>query len=311
MVDERLERLKRENSKKYANVDPDDYVECLHCGMKCVNLSLHLTRVHGNSFTKEDYRVEYPDADWWPKSHKKRFSENMKGSKNPGFQHGGRLSPFSEKSGRSQSEIREAKEKASKNRKNYTSRLEYWLERTNGDHEEAQRLLSERQRTFSLSKLEEQHGKVEAEKIWRERQNKWRKSLLENYTEEELRKLKIEGMRATGNYIMYDDPELESWLAYKRVVDSYTRKTLELFPEIKVNIGRTENHIDHKFSVREGFKVGVDPKIIGSLENLECIHSSLNCSKKEKCSISLEELEENYDRFISESRSKVYRKYEC
>ena len=110
---------------------------------------------------------------------------------------------------------------------------------------------------------------------------------------------------------MEDDPRLDEWTAYKRLVESYTRKTISLYPSIKVNIGRNKNHIDHKFSVKRGFLEQVDPKIIGSVVNLESISSSENCSKKDNCSIDIISLEENYERFISDSRAKVYREYRC
>jgi len=49
-------------------------------------------------------------------------------------------------------------------------------------------------------------------------------------------------------------------------------------------------HLDHKFSIFEGFKQGVEPEIIGNINNLEFIPWEDNLSKGSNCSITLEEL---------------------
>jgi len=49
-------------------------------------------------------------------------------------------------------------------------------------------------------------------------------------------------------------------------------------------------HLDHKFSIFEGFKQGVDPELIGNITNLEFIPWEENLSKGSNCSITLEEL---------------------
>lgn len=49
-------------------------------------------------------------------------------------------------------------------------------------------------------------------------------------------------------------------------------------------------HLDHKFSIMEGFKNGILPHIIGGLKNLEFIPYNENCSKGSKCSINLSEI---------------------
>ena len=54
--------------------------------------------------------------------------------------------------------------------------------------------------------------------------------------------------------------------------------------------GRVGFHLDHKYSITEGFKNKVPPKIIGSIDNLEFICYTDNLSKGTKCSITLEKL---------------------
>ncbi len=49
-------------------------------------------------------------------------------------------------------------------------------------------------------------------------------------------------------------------------------------------------HLDHKFSINEGFKQGIEPEIIANINNLWFIPWEENIKKLDKCSISLEEL---------------------
>jgi len=49
-------------------------------------------------------------------------------------------------------------------------------------------------------------------------------------------------------------------------------------------------HLDHKFSIVEGFKNNIDPKIIGHIKNLQFIPWEENIKKRTKCSITIEEL---------------------
>lgn len=51
-------------------------------------------------------------------------------------------------------------------------------------------------------------------------------------------------------------------------------------------------HLDHKYSILEGFKNGIDSEIIGNIVNLEFIPWKDNIIKKDKCSITLEELKD-------------------
>jgi len=54
--------------------------------------------------------------------------------------------------------------------------LDYWLKKTNGNEEEAKKLLSERQTTFNLEKCIEKYGEDDGRKRWVERQEKWCKN---------------------------------------------------------------------------------------------------------------------------------------
>ncbi len=57
---------------------------------------------------------------------------------------------------------------------------------------------------------------------------------------------------------------------------------------------RFEYHVDHIYSVEEGFKNNVPPEIIGHYTNLRMMWHLDNCKKNTKCHITLEQLYENY-----------------
>lgn len=90
------------------------------------------------------------------------------------------------------------------------------------------------------------------------------------------------------------DEEIREIENYKKIIRALTAKTYKNNKETinpkNLKIGRGEYHIDHKYSLYEGFKNNVDPKIMSSIENLEIISEHENCSKQSKCSITLDEL---------------------
>lgn len=65
--------------------------------------------------------------------------------------------------------------------------------------------------------------------------------------------------------------------------------------------GPKEYHLDHKYSVFEGFKNNVPVEIIGHICNLEMLRYSENTSKGEKCSITLDELKELIKKYNDKS----------
>jgi len=81
---------------------------------------------------------------------------------------------------------------------------------------------------------------------------------------------------------------------YKRDVWYYTNKqNLKILPNYEKRglCGvKGAYQLDHKYSILEGFKNNVDPKIIGNINNLEFIPWKNNRDKGTKCSVSLEEI---------------------
>jgi hypothetical protein len=85
----------------------------------------------------------------------------------------------------------------------------------------------------------------------------------------------------------------EGWKLYLFNVWRYTEKNYkEYLSEINPkNLKRgNKYHLDHKFSISEGFSQGVLPSIIGGVNNLEILTSYENNSKGRKCSLTLEEI---------------------
>lgn len=83
------------------------------------------------------------------------------------------------------------------------------------------------------------------------------------------------------------------WECYREQVLSHTYRSWQHYQD-KINPLGLERgskyELDHKFSITEGFKQGVDPAVIGHFTNLELIPKSVNRSKRTRCSITLEDL---------------------
>lgn len=112
----------------------------------------------------------------------------------------------------------------------------------------------------------------------------------EYYLSSELRKQReIE----SGHWISDEDrTEYELYrLNVWRITNKQDLESLEDFDKRgRIDLNSDAYHIDHKFSIREGFEENIPPEIIGSLKNLEMIPGRKNCAKNSKCSITKEEL---------------------
>ena len=169
-----------EAKEKWANADPNDYVECAICGVRMAEITRHVRTEHGLS--SKEYRDKFGVA-----TKCQRIIDGMSGENNPGYQHGGKLSPFSKKfvgydgltEVEMESKIRETGVSAQETAKeNNTSQLHIGYYTSRGySLEEAQIALSERQSTFSLEKCIEKFGEIEGRIRWQERQDTWRSSL--------------------------------------------------------------------------------------------------------------------------------------
>lgn len=152
--------------------DVNAFVSCAICGFRSADLSTH-TSVH--NITIAEYVIEYGPT-------KCINTKNlMVGNKNPGYKHGGTLSPFSKNfvhyvdDSSIESLLQQAQKSRNDNHNNCT-RIDYYLHRgySQIDAEEA---LSNRQSTFSLKICIEKYGIEEGATIWEDRQDRWQFSL--------------------------------------------------------------------------------------------------------------------------------------
>lgn len=81
---------------------------------------------------------------------------------------------------------------------------------------------------------------------------------------------------------------------YKKQVRALSAKNYRKYKSLinpkNLELGRGKHHLDHIYSIHEGFKNNVDIKIISSKENLQIITETENTSKQSRCDISLDEL---------------------
>lgn len=81
---------------------------------------------------------------------------------------------------------------------------------------------------------------------------------------------------------------------YKQSVWNYTRKNnLEILENYDKR-GRSNYHLDHKYSITQGFLNNIPPEILGSVYNIEMLYHKDNIKKNSKCSITKEELLKSY-----------------
>lgn len=176
--------------------------ECKLCGIKRENLTKHISSYH--NITTQEYmnKFECTLDDLISKKNREKIRENAKlgnkfqlGDKNPAYNHGGKLSPFSKNfikydnltEDEKQEQMKLLVQNASENRdlrNNNSLTLSYYITRGYSE-EEAKAKLKERQTTFSLEKCIEQHGEEEGRKRWLERQEKW----LKNYKKQNYSKI--------------------------------------------------------------------------------------------------------------------------
>lgn len=99
----------------------------------------------------------------------------------------------------------------------------------------------------------------------------------------------------------YTLEEVRDLKSYYYVVWQYTRQSYREFsafinPHNKILSYQTY-HIDHIFSIIDGFRNKVDPRIIGSTVNLQVLPKLENIRKNRSSWISLKNLEEKYQQY--------------
>lgn len=161
-----------DNNKKYINLkDGYDFLTCPICKKKVREFTIGHAKMHGYNTVREflsDHGFKYAVCE------NKR--ERVKGKNNPGYNHGGKLSPWSKNNPKNTSKkLKENYEKAEKSRKGKRSNeIGYWTSRGYTE-DQAKEEISKRQKTKSLEKQIELYGEEKGE----ERYHKFLKQLEE------------------------------------------------------------------------------------------------------------------------------------
>jgi len=88
------------------------------------------------------------------------------------------------------------------------------------------------------------------------------------------------------------------WSRYKQNVKRITQRNW-LLHGYEYNKGLYDDHLDHKYSIYNGFKYNVPVEVIGSIVNLQILSARENQTKRESNSITLEQLVTEYNQLIS------------
>jgi hypothetical protein len=175
------QKLKLENSlKKYPDgCDENSFVGCVICGFRSTDLISH---VRNHKLTPLEYKEKF-------KSEVKcqNTKDNIKGDKNPAYQHGGKFSPFSKNfiHYKGDEYIEDLFIKSILTRKengNQVNTIEYYTNR--GFTEDEARKIMYETFTFSLENCKRRHGEEEGLRIFNERQEKWQATLNSKSQEE-------------------------------------------------------------------------------------------------------------------------------
>ena len=113
----------------------------------------------------------------------------------------------------------------------------------------------------------------------------------------------IEKQRQTNiaNGYWVPDDERSDWERYYLEVWRITERKQNLSMVPNIELRGLEYSLDHKYSIKEGFKNNIPAEIIGHWTNLEIITKSENSSKNSKCSITLEQLKMSYESATQET----------
>ena len=282
------EKLIEKSKLFFKDASTDDFVVCQICGLHSINIATHIVRTH--SMTTEEYKNLY-NSEVVCKSFLESQSERMKGEKNPGYQHDGKFSPFSEKfiKGDVREETQKKANETREKNNSYTSRIEYYTSR-GMDEDEARQALIERQTTFSKDGCIKKYGEKEGMKIWMERQKKWLNSLNKN--------LNNGGMDFLKGVDLSKLINSDEFVHYRNQVQKYTKNTLERFKNVIDPDNLLENkdyEIDHKLSRLHGFLYDISPEIMSCRYNLQILKKDENLRKGANSTITLEDLLNYYN----------------
>lgn len=88
---------------------------------------------------------------------------------------------------------------------------------------------------------------------------------------------------------------------YFIIVRALTEKNYNVFLDVinpkRLKRGWKNNHVDHRYSISQGFKNKIDPFVISHPSNLQMLKAKDNKKKNAKCDHTIEELYEKVNNF--------------
>jgi hypothetical protein len=121
-----------------------------------------------------------------------------------------------------------------------------------------------------------------------------KKTLKEKYGSEKYNNSDKTRNTRIENKTQIDDSQAIDFESYKKIVTNRTmtiyRNNMDLINPLKLKRGKTEYHIDHKFSIKQGFLLNIPIEIITHPCNLQLIHYMENLKKQDICSIDIKDL---------------------
>ena len=212
-----------------------------------------------------------------------------------------------------------------KGARGYSNRtIEYWLKK-GYDLPKAQEMLRKSQTTNGLSWYIQRYGDIDGPVLFDIRITQWLETYytrcdieLINKSKGKTRKQHIEELGLEG-YLEFESKrrrkiiqtkinlgnvtskaDLEERTLYYEKVGYYTRHSLRYYFDLinptRLKIGVRSNHVDHLYSRHFGFRHNIPPEVIGCFCNLKVISWRENIKKGITCTISLDELMENYEK---------------
>jgi hypothetical protein len=169
------------------------------------------------------------------------------------------------------------------NKNNAGANKHYWINKGYSDEEIIEILKPINKRKAGGKKhYKKLYGDNWQEK-WNERVNKYRKTINAVELIDEFKKYHRKCMLHTHNTIIFYGDYIEN-LHLRGKIHDY--------------------HLDHVFSIKEGFLNDIDPQIIAHVTNLKNIKSFDNCSKGSKCDKTIDQLFEDINKFNEEKKLK-------
>ena len=271
----------------------EEFVVCPICFAKLKEINTAHLNLH--SLNVKSFSELYPETIRMSekykknKSHYKNFTIEMSNK----LKHSHTLQGYVEKYGQLEGT---EKYNNSKINKSKSKTLQGYIKRYGVEDGEKKYKEDNKKKAVTLEKLIIKYGEIEGKKKY----EKWISSktlqaYIEKYGEKEgINKWFVKNKRQSESLRRIDVDKIDAYRLYCIDVDKYTRFSLARkgLENIEFRGKKYGYQLDHKISKLYGFINNIFPEIIGSIYNLEILSTSNNCSKQEKCSISIEELKE-------------------